>query len=148
MRGAEFSNAFAVPVKRITPACAGSSCLLRLVGFNMEDHPRVCGEQIFDETTNMDKIGSPPRVRGAAFGKHPVVLVCGITPACAGSSSMTPTFRSKRKDHPRVCGEQSACPRWGRASGGSPPRVRGAELHTLPIKRLARITPACAGSRN
>ena len=50
----------------ITPACAGNR---RAEGANMpilEDHPRVCGEQLQEVFPGADVKGSPPRVRGTA----------------------------------------------------------------------------------
>ena len=77
---------FPTMAKRITPACAGNSCIISSIDTKEEDHPRVCGEQ--NATPQMGAVlnGSPPRVRGTvglvAFGW----VFLRITPACAGNS--------------------------------------------------------------
>ena len=92
----------------ITPACAGNrqeDCILYRI---LEDHPRVCGEQLFASNSVASEVGSPPRVRGT--GKHFAEGWHGrrITPACAGNSSSPLVKKMVRQDHPRVCGEQGA----------------------------------------
>ena len=49
---------------RITPACAGNSMIAEKRIINQEDHPRVCGEQLYWRDFPLLLIGSPPRVRG------------------------------------------------------------------------------------
>ena len=70
----------------------------------------MCGEQGTILNQPLNRGGSPPRVRGTAcfFFKHPQDL--RITPACAGNRRTFPGHSAKERDHPRVCGEQSACP--------------------------------------
>ena len=107
----------------------------------------MCGEQIKTLWDTLYTIGSPPRVRGA------VVSVCfsgmakRITPACAGSSQPLETAHCCTADHPRVCGEQLFVICHLQQAMGSPPRVRGADKNRQGRSGLARITPACAGSR-
>ena len=94
-----------------------SSCL--------QDHPRVCGENVTRLKTWQGAIGSPPRVRG----KHRLAKFLGyegrITPACAGK-----TFQ--------LAGIEVV-------TRGSPPRVRGKQKCFTMQKIYGRITPACAG---
>ena len=95
--------------KRITPACAGKSDV-KAADVSIDwDHPRVCGEKTVMGETVTPGQGSPPRVRG----KVTVPLICrvsvGITPACAGKSSITSFRLPLYQDHPRVCGEKSFC---------------------------------------
>ena len=110
---------------RITPACAGR----RLFCYHREcrkwDHPRVCGEKCRKPRHYPPARGSPPRVRGEGRKTSEKPALYGITPACAGRSSL----------YPAVDVEQE----------GSPPRVRGEVLQCFRIHRLLRITPACAG---
>ena len=98
---------FSLPV-RITPACAGN----RLLRFGQcaagRDHPRVCGEQFSGEDAHEVRVGSPPRVRGTESGAGMIGQGNRITPACAGNRWLHATYEPKRKDHPRVCGEQLA----------------------------------------
>ena len=90
----------------ITPACAGNREAAGLQWQDVEDHPRVCGEQRFKKRPQCADHGSPPRVRGT-------VRLClsgsgrnRITPACAGNSRVMLTCIILSGDHPRVCGEQ------------------------------------------
>ena len=91
---------------RITPACAGNSLYRMLNPLYVEDHPRVCGEQILglialpryggspprvrgtDSVVSEEKykrIGSPPRVRGTVHAPFLAKSCSRITPACAGN---------------------------------------------------------------
>ena len=90
----------------IIPACAGSRPDLINPRTMARDHPRVCGEQLHICLVFLTGKGSSPRVRGAAFYAIFGHSATGIIPACAGSSGghLGPDYR--RRDHPRVCGEQ------------------------------------------
>ena len=76
-----------LPLRRgITPACAGRSQKSLYRVLDAQDHPRVCGEKLFQLYSYSCSLGSPPRVRGEGS------LCCArpsgrrITPACAGRS--------------------------------------------------------------
>ena len=73
---------------RITPACAGKRRCRRGKSSQYWDHPRVCGEKgVFIQNETLIS-GSPPRVRGKdTFFKRKISL-SGITPACAGKSTV------------------------------------------------------------
>ena len=70
-----------------------------------------------------------------------------ITPACAGNRKLRSNMAGSRKDHPRVCGEQSVCRTSSATPMGSPPRVRGTEGKKMESIIKEGITPACAGNR-
>ena len=134
-------------VNGITPACAGKSWLCSLFLVVPKDHPRVCGEKSMENSMNIDKQGSPPRVRGkdVVVKFHPILS--GITPACAGKRRQAARRRYAGGDHPRVCGEKfffllSIC-----IYTGSPPRVRGKVRAEAVNDDPTGITPACAGKR-
>ena len=129
----------------ITPACAGRSrkSLARTAG--VEDHPRVCGEKVAPSPPAIVAQGSPPRVRGEAVSGNPVTCTPGITPACAGRSSVRFENRRRSRDHPRVCGEKLAFFAFSGCILGSPPRVRGEAQVVGGEERPNGITPACAG---
>ena len=48
-----------------------------------------------------------------------------ITPAYAGKSLFTPFAKSRRKDHPRLCGEKDLQQMLRQSFLGSPPPMRG-----------------------
>jgi len=76
------------------------------------------------------------------------MIVRGITPACAGNSYVRSEHYRRGEDHPRVCGEQLHWITCLKRRPGSPPRVRGTGQRAVPVGRLGRITPACAGNSN
>ena len=90
-------------------------------------------------------IGSPPRVRGKGVQSCNERVAVGITPAYAGKSWGRARTSSRRRDHPRVCGEKYTCPLMSLSSGGSPPRMRGKGLGISMSDYSDGITPACAG---
>ena len=90
-------------------------------------------------------IGSPPRVRGKLLMRGSRPCECRITPACAGKTLSMSSRILRRKDHPRVCGENRRNRHCAGAWIGSPPRVRGKLTFYEYSLFLPRITPACAG---
>ena len=71
---------------RITPACAGKSCVALHVEIRIKDHPRVCGEKSVAVIVIVCAPGSPPRVRGKDPEHGSALQQIRITPACAGKS--------------------------------------------------------------
>ena len=92
----------------------------------MWDHPRACGEQMFEFLADARYSGSSPRVRGAGLGLGFVAICFGIIPACAGSRICNQPLIYQLRDNPRVCGEQVLTTLRYVATEGSSPRVRGA----------------------
>ena len=86
MRGKGLGQLLDVAVGRITPAYAGKSSSSR------------CPLYLY--------IGSPPPMRGKGYYNTFQIVDDGITPAYAGKSLFTPFAKSRRKDHPRLCGEK------------------------------------------
>ena len=89
--------------------------------------------------------GSPPRVRGKAFGFPRLIPGLGITPAHAGKSPCSGWGWASRWDHPRACGEKPAAASSRTHTTGSPPRVRGKAGRLAKALAALWITPACAG---
>ena len=156
-----------VPEVGITPACAGKSVPRVQVLAADRDHPRVRGEEHDgpmgagqgrdhprvrgEEASKNDPLvvvgGSPPRARGREAQHLAVPQHAGITPACAGKRRLPGPEGLRRRDHPRVRGEELKRTRrvgWGR---GSPPRARGRDGIQEVGTRSFGITPACAGKR-
>ena len=130
---------------RITPACAGKTPFCKKTQKLFEDHPRVCGENLYDQCAQRQAGGSPPRVRGKLGHANRMITERGITPACAGKTGAVECFRSGVEDHPRVCGENLICIKTFPTRQGSPPRVRGKPYEEDRYIEDYRITPACAG---
>ena len=106
VRGKAFDAGKLIPFYGITPACAGKSSALCVCQDRVEDHPRVCGEKQIPKTYISRSRGSPPRVRGKASPYVAIWFSSGITPACAGKSSLPIQRWGHSQDHPRVCGEK------------------------------------------
>ena len=129
----------------ITPACAGKRILRTQRKDLHKDHPRVCGEKKTPCSTTTTISGSPPRVRGKALPVNVPPDLSRITPACAGKRKRTLWVCSRRRDHPRVCGEKVSSRAILDAEIGSPPRVRGKVYMDGDALVGSGITPACAG---
>ena len=91
-------------------------------------------------------MGSSPPVRGALHALHNRVIIDGLIPACAGSTTWPVSSAEPIRAHPRPCGEHTTgllpiCHPWG-----SSPPVRGALwAHPKPLE-YSGLIPACAGS--
>ena len=86
VRGKAVLGSFLQMVLGITPACAGKRYCYGLSQVVNGDHPRVCGEKQRTLAVQDEPQGSPPRVRGKAHCIDRILIVLGITPACAGKS--------------------------------------------------------------
>ena len=73
----------------ITPACAGKRRPQNIGTTGRRDHPRVCGDKLFQLPKLIRELGSPPRVRGKARHCQCPDLHPRITPACAGKAFFT-----------------------------------------------------------
>ena len=91
---------------RITPACAGKSRKHWRSKTIDRDHPRLRGEKFFRRNPRSFGQGSPPLARGKGQKGLVMYSKVGITPACAGKSSLRLTVRDASEDHPRLRGEK------------------------------------------
>mgnify|MGYP004634354423 CR=1 FL=1 len=99
--GEAYSRAY-----RITPAYAGKSPKRHFSAVNFKDHPRLCGEKLYDADDISNYYGSPPPMRGKGTGLVFNAGNVGITPAYAGKSPIPYMLNDIVKDHPRLCGEK------------------------------------------
>ena len=146
VRGALNTSEALTLVNGIIPACAGSTHFLAFAVAVFRDHPRMCGEHSAQMARDYKAKGSSPHVRGARRHGHERQHRQGIIPACAGSTSTTPTRPCRSRDHPRMCGEHTAQAKEGDTLAGSSPHVRGAPVGGDFVGVNAGIIPACAGS--
>ena len=105
------------------------------------------GEKIAVQKNGTRKRGSPPRGRGKVTHYNEWLYNAGITPAWAGKSTWSPSFKDLRQDHPRVGGEKYFLRFLAGDKHGSPPRGRGKGQRFIYEQLKARITPAWAGKR-
>ena len=88
----------------------------------------MCGENFRERLSLLVRKGSPPRVRGKLGAVSLSSSATRITPACAGKTFQRKFRTVYKKDHPRVCGENTLKIEESLDWQGSPPRVRG-KLH-------------------
>ena len=131
----------------IIPAYAGNRDTRQSIDRNWWDHPRVCGEQFSSTLVNIGIPGSSPRMRGTVFKFTLDSRIRGIIPAYAGNSNITNRNTIEYRDHPRVCGEQSAAGSLAYCIKGSSPRMRGTGRSDNVSNVFPGIIPAYAGNR-
>ena len=107
MRGKVADDVTGFYAIRITPAYAGKRLYCNGKISLVRDHPRVCGEKPCPFQTVELSLGSPPRMRGKEQDFEKLIGHDRITPAYAGKSYKHLRRLSKRRDHPRVCGEKT-----------------------------------------
>ena len=84
-------------------------------------------------------------MRGKAKNRCRSCPLTRITPAYAGKRQEHSSYRTNRKDHPRVCGEKKSRRCCTSIGLGSPPRVRGKAAFDTGHRQVEGITPAYAG---
>ena len=145
VRGKPDAQGSFVCPRGITPARAGKTLKCEREKLKQGDHPRACGENVFNQAPRRLDFGSPPRVRGKRTANESCQKPGRITPARAGKTVVRGMRRGAGADHPRACGENEKTSFSAFAASGSPPRVRG-KLWPSPKRRAReRITPARAG---
>ena len=105
MRGLSVSIFNNNSLTRITPAHAGTITDGMGIVRADKDHPRACGDYAFSKVVSSLSLGSPPRMRGLWTEDRQNGSHHRITPAHAGTMSMSSDFRALNRDHPRACGD-------------------------------------------
>ena len=108
-------------------------------------HPRACGENPSRVYTWSASRGSSPRVRGKHRRWHPRLRAHRLIPARAGKTSTRASPRSRRRAHPRACGENTSGSPSSPPEPGSSPRVRGKRERLTLTAAPSRLIPARAG---
>ena len=140
----------ALPYRRITmriiPAYAGNTAVHQSLPLMKGDHPRVCGEHMFNLSNGIMGVGSSPRMRGTPrpYGRR--ISRCGIIPAYAGNTCGAAPKNCITGDHPRVCGEHLDVNLDNISVPGSSPRMRGTPRLAIADRALDGIIPAYAGN--
>ena len=132
MRGKDVRQELQHSGRGIIPACAGKRPKSRKNGPNTWDNPRVCGEKLRVPLKAACAMGLPPRMQGKVVGSEELPGVVGITPACAGKSSLMLLWSGPLRDHPRACGEK-----FHPASDRKLGRVRGTKRSSGPAPAAA-----------
>ncbi len=130
----------------ITPARAGTTFTFTAPYSRIQDHPRSCGNDYYEELKRVSKEGSPPLVRERLRLCASSPDIRRITPARAGTTSDGWITKMAIKDHPRSCGNDSQGANLNQIVMGSPPLVRERRWVCIQVEKITRITPACAGT--
>ena len=104
------------------------------------------GEHEVQQRTILRVGESSPHAREAPPVRTGCTFICGIIPACAGSTSRAPAPWRGCRDHPRMRGEHAESMSQPARTSGSSPHARGALPRGSPMSRAPGIIPACAGS--
>ena len=96
VRGKQIYFDESVLTGRITPAGAGKSFQFVTLDTVSRDHPRRCGENRAVAFFAVEKLGSPPQVRGKLLISAGTTGKKGITPAGAGKTRQGKSQRSYR----------------------------------------------------
>jgi len=128
------------------PRCAGSTCPARSRLPGGRNYPRVRREHVRVTREQVAGHGSPPRARGALHPRGREVVLRGITPACAGSTTPAPPAGAPPRDHPRLRREHNGNGNCANLQVGSPPRARGALRPPRRPPVADRITPRPRGA--
>ena len=145
-RGRRRAGSWIQRARGLTPACAGTSDGSRDVSRGVRAHPRVRGDVRPWRARWRAPAGSPPRARGRPYPRRGNPGDHGLTPACAGTSSPTPTLGGPTRAHPRVRGDVPPAHRDQAPESGSPPRARGRQEEIPVGSTVQGLTPACAGT--
>ena len=94
----------------------------------------------------MSVSGSSPRVRGTRSLVAIWVEGGGIIPACAGNTRRRTCRRTRRRDHPRVCGEHLTRTFQLMLTVGSSPRVRGTPSKAVSSLSTTGSSPRVRGT--
>ena len=122
--------------RRIIPARAGPTPVVRVRGWFQPDHPRSCGANGVRGSPRPASGGSSPLVRGQRSSRISPACVRRIIPARAGPTSSERHAPSTMTDHPRSCGANAVGLISAPFRGGSSPLVRG-----QPPAGLSAISP-------
>ena len=119
---------------RNIPAYAGKTFPRSSSWNSQPEHPRVCGENRRSRPRLERDSGTSPRMRGKRLKRAEGVLFDGNIPAYAGKTHGVCVNVWRRREHPRVCGENHAA-NFGRAHGAR-------NIPAYAGKTLAKISSA------
>ena len=132
--------------RRITPAYAGTTDNIHAIIRRFKDHPRLRGDHHANALDVDADPGSPPLTRGPRCVIGVFTLYVRITPAYAGTTSMSYTGVMFGTDHPRLRGDHLIAQNSFARYWGSPPLTRGPLVSDYVPFGSLRITPAYAGT--
>ena len=139
------STVFWYEHRRITPAYAGKTFLLKISHDCNQDHPRIRGKDYIAKFRLYTILGSPPHTRERLNLSIRNMNAVGITPAYAGKTYQEALSTCKNQDHPRIRGKDFLFILRRHSHQGSPPHTRERRSNDDTFDNVDRITPAYAG---
>ena len=130
---------------RSIPACAGEPLEPKGLSNTREVYPRVCGGTAIPNLRTISPHGLSPRVRGNPFKLRLFNESDRSIPACAGEPSSMPSWASRMRVYPRVCGGTQRPIEDTQRRNGLSPRVRGNPIASSAAVVSPGSIPACAG---
>ena len=146
MRGTLLREVNLLAVLGIIPAYAGNTRSRAPPNTGRWDHPRVCGEHLWWNSSTIASPGSSPRMRGTQPLWRTGDGAGGIIPAYAGNTLCPLGCLKTLRDHPRVCGEHKMLFPAFLKKAGSSPRMRGTRNERCEGFKAGGIIPAYAGN--
>ena len=113
------------PRTRNIPAYTGKTVCHLVTPASTQEHPRVYGENAWNQAYLWRRSGTSPRIRGKPHADDTQVVTTRNIPAYAGKTVATQSISSKSTEHPRVCGENHGVLLGLQAPNGTSPRMRG-----------------------
>ena len=146
MRGTPWLDVACRPAVGIIPAYAGNTRPRAVHLVRQGDHPRICGEHSEETNTTTTWTGSSPHMRGTLPRWCWWMSRPGIIPAYAGNTARLSRWPSRKRDHPRICGEHRYRMERHHVRWGSSPHMRGTLLNIHVSFPSCGIIPAYAGN--
>ncbi len=145
-RGPQEVGRVLAPVRRFTPARAGTTSRRSCGSAPRPVHPRSRGDHGSNSTPAHGTRGSPPLARGPLDLDHAAGFVGRFTPARAGTTVSLTLYLSTFTVHPRSRGDHITPQPAFQRKFGSPPLARGPQWRREVRLPAARFTPARAGT--
>ena len=111
----------------------------------MAIHPRICGENKSNRRRSKIEPDTSPHMRGECSIEPVTKIRCRYIPAYAGRILPRRDNISRRRIHPRICGENAAFSRSQMTFVDASPHMRGESYTQAAEGGASRCIPAYAG---
>ena len=132
---------------RIIPTRMGTSNLHNEHIITYKDHPHAYGDKNRFPFSDVEQLGSSPRVWGQAKALSGDIATRRIIPTRMGTSCSVGVWDAELRDHPHAYGDKSILYVIRLVSLGSSPRVWGQDINGVSSFIEKRIIPTRMGTR-
>ena len=146
MWGQELFSCGNFAIARIIPTRVGTSRAVRSNSNRQVDHPHACGDKYIKNMTEINPLGSSPRVWGQDIKNIWCSQIVRIIPTRVGTSLLLSQRREGCRDHPHACGDKFKEFIGGSHDAGSSPRVWGQVVDPYYLIKCAGIIPTRVGT--